>query len=237
MSINKVSEIRYENVAIIIPAYNEGVTINATIQSIPDHFINIICVDDGSSDDTAEHIKSTKAHLLRHPFNLGQGAALQTGIDFALEKSNIQYFVTYDADGQHRIEDVEAMLKFICENNDIDVVLGSRFMGKAINIRFLKKVILKLAILFSNASSGVKLTDTHNGLRVFNRKVAENLKLQLADFAHASEIINRIGEKKFNYKEYPVTIIYSEYSVRKGQSIINSINIAFDVLLTKVTGK
>lgn len=225
-----------EDVAIIIPAYNEGTAIAETINSIPKKFKHIICIDDGSKDDTAAQIQSTRAQLVRHPINMGQGAALQTGIDFALLSSEIKYFVTYDADGQHRIEDVETMLAYI-RKHPVDIVLGSRFLGKAENISLVKKLILKLAIKFSNVSSGVKLTDTHNGLRVFNRTVAEGLKLQMADFAHASEIIDRIAEKQYSYKEVPVTIIYTDYSRSKGQSIINAVNIGFDVLIGRLVGR
>lgn len=224
------------NVVLIIPAYNEGGAIKETISSIPEHFTNIICVDDGSSDDTAAQIRETRAELIKHPINLGQGAALQTGIDYALLNPNSKYFVTYDADGQHRIEDVEGMIAYI-RAHSVDVVLGSRFLGEAQNINFIKKVVLKLAILFSNISSGTKLTDAHNGLRVFNRSAAKDLNLQMPDFSHASEIIERIGEKKWTYKELPVTIVYSDYSMSKGQSIINSINIAFDIMLGKLVGK
>lgn len=224
------------NVAIIIPAYNEGGAVMAAINSIPTRFKNIICVDDGSKDDTGIQILSTRAKLVQHPINLGQGAALQTGIEYALLDPTIDYFVTYDADGQHRMEDVEKMLIHI-RKHDVDIVLGSRFLGSAENISILKKAILKLAVKFSNASTGIKLTDTHNGLRVFNRAVAEGLNLQMADFAHASEIIDRVAEKKYRYEELPVTIIYTEYSRGKGQSIINAVNIVFDILMGRLVGK
>jgi glycosyltransferase involved in cell wall biosynthesis len=226
-----------KRVAFIIPAYNEGAVIKATIDGIPSNYSKIICIDDGSSDDTIDQISETRALLVRHPINLGQGAALQTGIDYALSDPSVKYFVTYDADGQHRMEDVEKMLTYIKNHPKIDIVLGSRFLGKAENIRTLKKHLLKLAVRFSNATSGIKLTDTHNGLRVFNRKVAEGMKLQMADFSHASEIIERIGEKGWIYKELPVTIVYTEYSVGKGQSMINAINIVFDTAVRKIIGK
>ncbi|MBH1523094.1 hypothetical protein I5T86_21255, partial [Stenotrophomonas maltophilia] len=89
-------------------------------------------------------------------------------------------------------------------------------------------------VWFSNVTSGVHLTDTHNGLRVIHRSAAERLKLELPDFSHASEIVERIGQQHFSYAEVPVTIIYSEYSRSKGQSMINAINIAFDAILRKV---
>lgn len=171
--------------------------------------------------------------LVRHPINLGQGAGLQTGIDVALLDPAIDYIVTFDADGQHRIEDVESMLAYARENC-VQVVMGSRFLGRAINMPAMKRLILKMAVQFSNITSGVVLTDTHNGLRVIHRSAAERLKLELPDFSHASEIIERIGQLGLSYAEVPVTIVYSEYSRSKGQSMINAINIAFDALLRKV---
>jgi len=225
------------NIAFIIPVYNEAQVIGNVVNRVLKKYEYVVCVNDGSTDSSADEIEKTKAYLVNHPINMGQGAALQTGIDFALTNKNIKYFVTYDADGQHQIEDVDNMLSYISKHGDVDIILGSRFLGSAVNIRPLKKIILKLAVKFSNASTGIKLTDTHNGLRVFNRKVAEGLQLKMADFAHASEIIDRIAEKTWAYKELPVTIVYSDYSTGKGQSMINAINIGFDILLRKIIGK
>ncbi len=223
-----------KNVVLIVPAYNEGSVIASTIRAIPPAFTDIICVDDGSTDDTRAEILRTRAKLVSHSVNLGQGAALQTAIDYALLTDHYEYFVTYDSDGQHHIEDVVEMLKIIRTGN-IDIVLGSRFLGNAENITFIKKLILKLAVFFTNTSTGIKLTDAHNGLRVFNRSTAENLKLQSPDFTHATEIIERIAQKKLRYVEVPVTITYTDYSRSKGQSIINAVNILFDIILNKVT--
>lgn len=222
--------------AFIVPVYNECQVIGQTVAGIIHDFPVVICVNDGSTDRTAEEILKTPAVLINHPINLGQGAAIQTGIEYALQDPAIKYFVTFDADGQHRIEDVNAMLTYIRQNN-VDAVLGSRFLGTAANMTRLKKTILKLAILFSNFTTGLKLTDAHNGLRVFNRRVAENLNITMPDMAHASEIIHRIAEHKFTYKELPVTIAYTDYSMAKGQSMMNAVNITFDLLLQKVTKK
>ncbi|MDT3486001.1 glycosyltransferase family 2 protein [Stenotrophomonas maltophilia] len=225
--------LEYSNVAVVIPAYNEGSAIKDTIHAIPSNFPKIIVIDDGSRDDTRERVLETRATLIRHPINLGQGAGLQTGIDAALLDPAIEYIVTFDADGQHRIEDVESMLAYAVQHK-VQIVMGSRFLGKAINMPRMKRIILKAAVWFSNITSGVHLTDTHNGLRVIHRSAAERLKLELPDFSHASEIVERIGQQHFSYAEVPVTIIYSEYSRSKGQSMINAINIAFDAILRKV---
>lgn len=221
------------DVAILIPAYNEESVIKDTIDNFPYPFKGIVCVNDGSSDKTSEQVLKTRATLVSHAINLGQGASLQTAIDFALLNNKLKYFVTFDGDGQHNIDDVYNMIKII-KKEKLDIVLGSRFLGRATNAKKSKIFILRLAVAFTNTMTGIKLTDTHNGLRVFNRYVAENLQLQMPDYAHATEVIDRISEKKFNYKEVPVTITYTKYSQSKGQSMINAVNIIFDVLLNKL---
>jgi len=221
---------------VIIPLYNKGGAIRAVLKDLAKDFDHIICINDGSTDDSAEQANQRKIIVIEHAFNLGQGAALQTGIDFALQDPEAQYFITFDADGQHDKKDALKMLAYI-QAHPVDIVLGSRFLGTAKNSSTFKRLFLKVAITFTNKTTGLKLTDTHNGLRVFNRKVAEQLKLTMPDFAHASEIVQRIADMKFIYKELPVTIHYTDYSKAHGQSVFNSVNIVFDVLLNKVSGK
>lgn len=209
---------------VIVPVYNEEQVIREVISKLQAHFAHIICVDDGSSDSSVAEIAKTRATLVRHSHNKGQGAALRTGIQYALSKKGAKYFVTFDADGQHRVDDALKMLKFL-KKGQADIVLGSRFVGSAEDIPFVKYMVLKAAIVFSNVTTGLKLTDTHNGLRAFNRGVAAKLKLTCSGMAHASEIIYRVAENQFKYAELPVTITYSEYSKSKGQSVLNSFRI------------
>lgn len=221
---------------IIIPVYNEAKVVGEVIQKVRKHFQHVVCVDDGSRDNSSDEIKKAGGVLVRHPINLGQGASLQTGIEFALHDPEAQYFVTFDADGQHQLSDVQTMLKTI-KTEKLDIILGSRFLGAVENISRVKAFILKAAIMFTNRTSKVQLTDAHNGLRVFNRHVAERLNITMPDMAHASEIVERIAQEKFSYKEIPVTIVYTDYSRSKGQSMLNAINIGFDILLNKITQK
>lgn len=223
------------DVAFIVPVYNEGQAVRGVVERVLQDYEHVVCINDGSRDDSAAEIKKTRAYFVDHPINMGQGAALQTGIEFARLLPGVRYFVTYDADGQHRLEDVATMLQTI-EDKGTDFVLGSRFLGsEAVDMPALKRRVLKLAIAFSNATSGVKLTDTHNGLRVFNKKVADEIQITMSDMAHASEILEIIARNNYSYCEVPVTIVYTDYSRSKGQSVINAINIAFDTLLRKVT--
>jgi glycosyltransferase involved in cell wall biosynthesis len=221
-----------EDVFVIIPAYNEGKVIKKVLDEVQKSFSKIVIVDDGSSDNTAEEVLKTKAILVKHPINLGQGAALQTGIEYALMDPKAEYFVTFDSDGQHRTIDAMNMLEAIRKSNS-DIILGSRFKQTGQKIPPLKRLTLKLAIIFTNMTSRVKLTDTHNGLRVFNRKFAEKLHIHEAGYAHGSEIISAISDGNFNYEEFPVTIDYTEHSLAKGQSVLNAVNIVFDLMIGK----
>lgn len=161
--------------------------------------------------------------------NCGQGAALSTGIREARKNPQTKYFITFDADGQHRVSDAVKMLKYL-KKTDADIVLGSRFLNKADGVPVVKRMVLKAAIVFSNVTTGLKLTDTHNGLRVFNRDVAAKFELTCSGMAHASEIIYRIAENKFRYAEMPVVITYSSYSKAKGQSVFNSFAILKEII-------
>lgn len=232
----KSANVPKREIVILIPAYNEGRIIKRTIAQLEPYFENIVCVNDGSRDDTADQIQKTSAQLISHPINLGQGAALRTAFDYALLNTNYKYFVTFDADGQHRPSDAKKMVNFMRQEG-VDVVLGSRFLGETRHSTRSRRALLKAAVVFTNLTSGIKLSDAHNGLRVFSRGAAERLQLTMPDMAHASEINHRIKEQHMTFAEFPVTITYSEYSTRKGQSALNSINIAFDILLHKVTKK
>lgn len=236
MIIKDKAVIRNSDVAIIIPVYNEADMVGTVIQDVLKYFKNIICVNDGSKDDSVRVIVEAGGTLVDHPINLGAGAATQTGVDYALQNPNTQYFITIDADGQHDIKDAVKMLDHLKKHN-LDIVFGSRFKGSVENIAPIKRAFLKLAAVFSSRASGINLTDPHIGLRVFNRNFAENLKLTLPDFTHASEVINRVGEGAFKYDEIAASVVYSDYSKAKGQPMLNAINIAIDLFFHRISKK
>lgn len=212
----------------MVPLYNEAEVVREVIENARNVFPNIVCVDDGSSDDSVSQARAGGAIVVQHPFNLGQGAALRTGLDYALSDPDARYFVTFDSDGQHRIEDAMAMVERL-ETGTVDVVVGSRFLDDRTQPGALKKLVLKTAVLFENLSTGVKLTDAHNGLRAFNRTAAAKIRIDQNRMAHASEIVAEIGRNKLRYAEMPVHVVYTEYSRSKGQSIWNSVNILSDL--------
>lgn len=227
---------RVSDAAFVMPVFNEGEVIAAVIKEVLEHCPHVVCVNDGSTDNSGEQIIAAGAYLVDHPVNMGQGAALQTGIEFARLLPGVRRFVTFDADGQHRVDDALRMLATL-EETGVDIVLGSRFRGRTQGMPAFKRAVLKLAVRFTNFTSGVKLTDAHNGLRAFNRHVADTLEITAPDMTHASEIIELISRNGYSYLEVPVTIDYTEYSVQKGQPVLNSVNIALDTLLRKVSGQ
>ncbi len=221
-----------DRVAVILPAFNEGTKISETINDLKKFFCekNIIVIDDGSTDDTFYQANSTGSKVIRHPVNLGQGAALQTGITYALSKNTIDFFLTFDADGQHSVDSALDMVAEI-QKTRVDIILGSRFIeNQSTKIPIKKQLILRLGVVFTRLNSGIKVTDTHNGLRVMNRRFAESLNLYQSGMAHASEIINQIKSTDADWKEIPAEVFYTEYSRRKGQSVFNAVNILTEMM-------
>ena len=217
---------------IVIPAYNEAQVIAQTISDVHKYCSNIIIVDDGSKDKTGEVAKQSGAVVLRHIINRGQGAALRTGINYALGQG-AEIIVTFDADGQFEANEINRICQPIIDC-ECDIVLGSRFFSNSNfsknKIPFFKKIILKSAILFTRAITGLSLTDTHNGFRALSRKAALQIKIRQDKMAHASEIVHEVARLGLKYKELPITVKYTEYSKRKGQKISNSFSILFDLI-------
>ena len=222
----------FQDVWLVVPVFNEETVISDVISHVLETFPNVVCVDDGSRDGSAARILGSGAHLLRHPINLGQGAALQTGLTYALAQPGAEYFVTFDADGQHRVEDVVRMIG-VLRSKEADVVLGSRFLEAAAQVPLLKQAVLRTVAVFSHSSRKLGLTDAHNGLRAVNRDVAEKLEITQAGMAHASELVDFLSRSDFRVREVPVTIEYTEYSMSKGQSLLNGVNIVFDLALRR----
>jgi len=215
--------------AIVIPAYNEGKVIKDVLTELKSKVpYDIIVVDDASYDDTYEKACVKGIYLIKHIVNLGQGAAIQTGIEFA-KKLGKKYVVTFDADGQHSPDDIENFL-IILRENKADIVLGSRFLGKSENMPFIKKIVLQFSRIFTYLSTNIWLTDAHNGFRAINIEKFPNFEITQNRMAHASEIIDLIKKHKMRYVEMPCTIKYTDYSKQKGQSIFNAINILFEYI-------
>jgi glycosyltransferase involved in cell wall biosynthesis len=219
---------------VIIPAYNEAGALPATIVPLIEAGYTVVVVDDGSTDETQHALKGLGAMVVRHAVNLGQGAALQTGMDYAF-RHGAEIAVHFDADGQHPAEAIPRLVEPILRGN-ADVVLGSRFLRRedAAQTPRGRRVLLRAGIIVSGVFTGMWLTDTHNGFRALSRRALEEIQLRENGFAHATEILDLIRRKKLRYVEAPSAIQYSDYSRKKGQSFWNSLNIVFDLLMEKL---
>jgi glycosyltransferase involved in cell wall biosynthesis len=211
---------------IVIPARNESATISRTVTELRQDGWPVIVVDDGSEDDTAELARAAGATVLHHAINLGQGAALQTGISYACTL-DARAIVTFDADGQHDPNDVPSLIDALASG--ADVALGSRFLGHTEGATPARRLFLRFAVFVSNRISGTKLTDSHCGLRAFTAAAARDLHITQNGMAHASEILSHIRRRGLKVKEVPATIRYTEYSRRKGQSAVQAFRILFDL--------
>lgn len=215
---------------VVVPLFNEASVIDGVVTELLEHFHRVVCVDDGSRDDGPEIARRAGAKVISHPMNLGQGAALQTGIAWARSQGDVDFLITFDGDGQHRVADVVDMLAF-ARRKDLSIVFGSRFLDKRTKPGFAKKVVLKVAVLITRVVTGLQLTDAHNGLRVIRADALAHVNLIQDRMSHATEIVHQLAKTKLKWKEYPVEVLYTEYSKRKGQSLLNSINILFDLIV------
>ncbi len=229
MSQSKFDLLKFSDCVLIVPAFNEANQIGQTLTELLRHFSKIIVVDDGSTDKTALIVKGLPVSYLRHEVNLGQGAAIQTGVTYALKDLKHKFFITFDADGQHSVDSALNLLA-LARAGHFDVILGSRFLTNESNVPALKKIILKLAVIFTRLNSGLRVTDTHNGIRIFNRNFASKLDITQNGMAHASQILLQIAQHKVKWTEFPVSIKYTKYSKLKGQSSLNFINIITELL-------
>lgn len=222
-----------KKVFIIVPAFNEYAAIKQVVNDLLSFQYNVVVVDDGSETSLYSLLENLDVTILRHPVNLGQGAALQTGIEFALS-NQAEYIVTFDADGQHQASDIAKLLQPLL-NNEADITLGSRFIkGAYHNMPAKRKILLQVGRRLNYLLTGILLTDAHNGLRAMNRKAASNIQISENGMAHATEFLTQIKKNKLRHKEVPVTIHYTTYSKNKGQTAWGSFRIFFDLLLNKI---
>jgi glycosyltransferase involved in cell wall biosynthesis len=227
-----VSAAEWASTWVVVPAFNEGPVIRDTIESLRAVASNVVVVDDCSSDDTASQLEGLPVTVLRHAVNVGQGAALQTGIDWAL-RHGARYVVTFDADGQHDPRDVPRLLTALIDR-PVDIVIGSRFRGQAIGISRTRRLLLRIALAFTRLSTGLPVTDVHNGLRAFRASAAPTLRITQDRMAHASEILDHIARARLAWAEVPTTVRYSRYSVTKGQSSLGAIDILFELIFGRL---
>jgi glycosyltransferase involved in cell wall biosynthesis len=221
------------SIFVIIPCYNEAKVVRRTVTEVLEKGYSVVVVDDCSKDGSKKQLAGLPIYYLRHRVNMGQGAALQTGIDFAKRKGG-SYFVTFDADGQHDSNDIAGMVEFMKKNNS-EIIFGSRFLpGALTNVSLSRSFALNFGRYINYLVSGIMLTDSFNGFRLLSKKAAEQIRVRENRMTHPVEILMNTASKKLKYAEYPVNIHYSDYSKAKGLKNKDGIKILFEILLYKI---
>ena len=220
---------KFDNIYILVPVFNENKVIRNTLNELLKFFSNIIVVNDGSTDNTIDKLDDLNIALLNHEINLGVGAAVQTGFDY-VEKIHDSYAViTFDADGQHSVEDAVSMAKEIQICNE-EIIFGSRSIKHQKNVPLVKRNVLKVIAFITKIATGIDLTDAHNGLKAYKVSAIRKLKLQFSGYSYESELITEVAKKNISYKELSTNIKYTEYSIKKGQKLTNGLLIIEDLL-------
>jgi polyprenyl-phospho-N-acetylgalactosaminyl synthase len=226
---------KIQKIYIVIPAFNEAGSIGKVIEDLFYYgYENIVVVDDASADKTSETVKTFNVFLIRHPVNMGPGAAIKTGIDFALF-DGADIIVTFDADGQHLAKDIYNLVQPIILNES-EITLGNRFLNKTSKVPIFKKIILKAGALLMFLMYGILSSDSHNGLKAISRSAALKIDIRSNGWEYCSEVIEEIMLKKIKYREIPVTVKYTDYSIKKGQKIYNSFYIFSKMFIKWIFG-
>lgn len=209
---------------VIIPAYNEAERIKLVLEKTKLLTKHIIVVNDGSKDDTNSVVREAGVLVLDHMINLGKGAALRTGCDYALQKK-AKILVVMDADGQHEPEDIPRFIK-ILEEKKLDVVFSYRKLNKTMPL--ILKFGNNVMSLLINWLYNVDLKDSQSGFRCFTAEAYKKIRWNASDYSMESEMIARVGNNKLSYGEIPIQTIYLDKY--KGTTIIDGIKVVLYIL-------
>jgi len=211
-----------EDCAVIVPAFNEGIRIAKVLDELKMNFRHIICIDDCSTDLTRTEIaKYPNVYLLEHCLNAGQGSAINTGLMFANRLLECNFVATFDADGQHNVQDLLYAYDLLKREN-FDIVLGTRFKSE-MHIPLVRKLMLLMLTRLSKVPRRLGLTDVHNGLRVFKKQHFRNVRLS-SGMSHADDFLEIIYENNLRYAEHQNRVLY-EIAGKKSQTLWNGVNI------------
>jgi glycosyltransferase involved in cell wall biosynthesis len=213
-------------IAIGLPAFNEEKNIASIITQLKKKYTLIIVCDDGSSDLTSEIAKEMGAIVVRHNTNLGYGAAIRS-LFLKANELNCDILVTFDSDGQHKISDIENVIKPI-QNKEANIVIGSRFLGNVEgNLPTYRKLGIKAITNLVNSNTGNKITDSQSGFRGYDKKTLEKIVPSDSGMGVSTEILIKANKQNFKIIETPITILYkekisSQQTLSHGTSVILS---------------
>lgn len=221
------------NIYIVIPAYNEGKIIRDVIEEIKEKNLNIIIVDDGSTDDTLEiaekSLENYNGYIYKHSLNRGVGAALKTGIEAALAK-DADLIVTFDADGQHDPGDIDSLIQPVV-SGEADIVNGTRNFGDMPPVKKISNQIMNILTLIFYE---IRLKDSQSGFKALSRYAAEVIDIQNRGFGSISEIDGEIKKHNLRLKEVPIKTIYTDYTSKKGTNLVVGLKILFKLIINLV---
>lgn len=215
-------------VFVVLPALNEASHIGSLVRALLMQGKEVVVVDDGSSDNTAQVAREAGATVLRHMVNCGAGAATQTGLTYAYQ-AGADFVVTCDADGQHEVADIDPLIHYIIEQKR-DILFGSRFL-QANDIPLLRRLANSLGNVVTFLLSGIYLSDSQSGLKVFSRHALEHIQITANGFEFCSEIIREVADSHLSYAEYPIHVYYSKESLAKGQNLSTGIVTVFKLVI------
>lgn len=219
------------DVYIVVPVYNEEQVIEETLSNLKKKFKKIVVVNDGSTDGTKKIVEKFKnIILINHPLNSGQGLAISTGIKYVSQNTNAKAIITFDADGQHSVEDAVKFAKEILKCKE-ELVFGSRFLNGDDQVPVVKKFFLKLVTKISNLILKMNLTDAHNGMKAIKTSCFNKINFEISGFGFESELVSIISKQKIKYKELKTNTVYTHYSKKKGQRLTNGFKILEDLLM------
>lgn len=211
---------------IVMPAYNEGKVIASVIKSIQRYQKKIVVVDDCSSDNTYAEAKKQTPHVLRHEINRGAGAATKTGIDYALSQG-ATHIITMDADGQHDPKDIDRLLQL---KDKYDVIIGSRMIQPK-GMPLSRKILNWGGSLITYLLYGIFVWDSQTGFKLFSKKAAQSINITFDRYEFCSEVLHEIRRNRLSYKEVPIKVIYTEYSLSKGQHVSNGFRMVYKMIM------
>ncbi len=212
----------------VIPAYNEGTRIAAVVREAAKFVDRVVVVNDGSADDTAKQATAAGALVVSHRINCGAGAATMTGLE-AARRLGADTAITLDADEQHDPREIPALLKPLQEGK-ADLVLPNRFAGRN-RIPLIRRIFNGIGNIVTFVATGRFVSDSQCGFKAFGAKALREVDLRMSGFEFCTEIVRESVQHRWRIVEVPIKVIYSEYSLAKGQSFANGVRTALKILL------
>lgn len=212
----------------VIPAYNEASRVGAVVHAVQQHVDRVVVIDDGSLDATSTKAAAAGALVIRHPENVGAGAATMTGLA-AARSLHAEIVVTIDADEQHDPHEIPLLLTPV-QDGTVDAVFANRF-GRKNRIPFIRRLANFLGNILTFIATGMWVRDSQCGFKVFGPRAVGEINLRMSGYEFCTEIVREAAQHRWIIAEVPVKVVYSEYTLAKGQSFAHGIQTAFRILL------